>query len=30
MPTADSPKKVPAGAEHVENFNVTTDTNGGG
>ena len=30
MPTADSPKKVPAGAEHIENFNVTTDTNGGG
>ena len=30
MPTGDGPKRVPAGADHVENFNVATDTNGGG
>jgi hypothetical protein len=29
-PTADGKKQVAAGAEHVENFNVSTDTNGGG
>jgi hypothetical protein len=29
-PSADSGKPIAAGADHVENFNVSTDTNGGG
>jgi hypothetical protein len=29
-PTADGAKQIPAGADQVEKFNVSTDTNGGG